>query len=65
MVEDERGVAKLAWNPDCPVAGHYAAVVSVDFSPTGNRVVSGSFDSVARIWDTTTGAEVSRFLGLR
>ena len=64
MGEDEDGDEELVWNPECPVAGHTAAVVSVDFSPNGNRVVSGSRDNLVKIWDTNTGAEVIRFLGI-
>ena len=39
--------------------GHSHWVESVDFSPNGNRVVSGSFDNLVMVWDTATGAEVS------
>ena len=46
-------------NPGCPVAGHSAAVVSVDFSPDGKRFVSGSEDKFVRIWNTETGGKVS------
>jgi len=52
-------------NPECPVAGHSAAVFSVDFSPDGNRVVSASNDTFVKIWDVATGALVSRFVVLR
>ena len=38
---------------------------SVDFSPNGNRVASGSDDSLVKIWDVATGALVSSFVGLR
>ena len=48
-------------NPECPVAGHSATVVSVDFSPDGKHFVSGSHDKVVKIWGTETGAEVSKF----
>ena len=48
-------------NPECPVAGHSASVVSVDFSPDGKQFVSGSHDNLVKIWVAETGAEVSRF----
>jgi len=47
------------------LTGHSGGVLSVSFSPNGNRVVSGSTDNLVRIWDTETGAEVSSFVGLR
>ena len=45
--------------------GHSDRVYSVDFSPDGNRVVSGSDDTFVKIWDVATGALVSSFVGLR
>ena len=60
-VEFEGG-KDLVWNPECPVAGHTAEVFSVDFSPDGKQLVSGSQDKLVKIWNTETGAEVSRFL---
>ena len=62
--EDEEGVEKLVWNPDCPVAGHSDTVFSVAFSPDGKDFVSGSQDGLVMIWDTETGGEVSSFVGL-
>ena len=53
------------FNPDCPVSGHSLHLCSVDFSPNGNRVVSGSADGLVQIWDVETGALVSSFAGLR
>ena len=63
--EDEDGDQEFVWNPECPVAGHSIAVVSVDFSPDGKQFVSGSDDTLVKIWDTETGAEVSSFVGVR
>ena len=55
------GVANAA----CPVTpGHKDGVFSVSFSSDGTRVVSGSGDETVKIWDTTTGAEVSSFPAL-
>jgi len=45
--------------------GHTAHVRSVDFSPNGNRVASGSYDRLVKIWDTKTGALVSSIVGVR
>ena len=47
------------------MAGHSAAVVSVDFSPDGKQFASGSDDQLVKIWNTETGAEVSSFVGVR
>ena len=47
------------------LTGHSDRVYSVDFSPDGNRVVSGSDDTFVKIWDVATGALVSSFVGLR
>ena len=46
------------------LVGHSNVVLSVAFSPNGDRVVSGSVDKLVKIWDTMTGAEVSSFVGV-
>jgi len=38
--------------------GHEKFIWSVNFSPDGHQIVSGSYDRTARVWDPTTGAEV-------
>ena len=43
--------------------GHSNLVYSVAFSPDGAHIVSGSGDNTVRIWDATTGAEVTRMEG--
>lgn len=42
--------------------GHTDDVRSVAFSPDGRHVLTGSDDDTARLWDTTTGAEVRKFI---
>ena len=62
--EDEEGDETFVRNPECPVSMHSDDVCSVAFSPDGKQFVSGSVDTLVKIWDTATGAEVSRFWGL-
>jgi WD40 repeat protein len=40
------------------LAGHTAAVTSVAFSPDGTRVLTGSRDNSAKLWDAETGKEI-------
>ena len=41
------------------LAGHSGIVFAVAFSPDGTRIVSGSGDNLAKIWDVAAGVEVS------
>jgi len=41
------------------LTGHSSLVYSVVFSRDGKLVVSGSYDNLVKIWDTTTTALVS------
>jgi WD40 repeat protein len=41
------------------------AVTGVAFSPDGRRVLTGSLDQTARVWDAATGKELTRFRGHR
>ena len=59
------GPVLLDVKADCPVTGPADGVTEVAFSPDGNRVVSGSSDSLVQIWDAKTGAEVRSFGGGR
>jgi WD40 repeat protein len=38
---------------------HSSRVMALAFSPDGNRLASGGFDRVAKVWDTRTGAELT------
>ncbi len=40
------------------LAGHIDTVTSVDFSSDGRRVVTGSYDHTAKIWDAETGSQI-------
>jgi len=41
------------------LAGHSSSVLCAAISPDGKLVVTGSADNLVRIWNATTGAEVS------
>ena len=43
--------------------GHGSVVGSVAFSPDGTRIVTGSWDKTARIWDAAAGSEVKTLRG--
>jgi hypothetical protein len=43
----------------CMMRGHSKWVTSVAYSPDGKHIVSGSVDNTVKIWDSTTGKEVS------
>ena len=40
-------------------------VKRVAFSPDGARVLTGSLDRTARLWDAATGKEIRAFQGAR
>ncbi len=43
--------------------GHAEAVTSVAMSPDGSRIVTGSFDDTAKVWDARTFAELATLKG--
>lgn len=43
--------------------GHLGPVTSVDFSPDGKLIASGSTDTSVKIWDATTGQEMRTLWG--
>ena len=47
------------------LTGHWDSVYSVDFSPDGKWIVSGSADKLVKIWDAEPGAEVRSFVEVR
>ncbi|MCB0176298.1 MAG: WD40 repeat domain-containing protein [Anaerolineae bacterium] len=54
------------WNTDTGVEirrfeGHLEKVNSVDFSPDGQTIVTGSDDLTIRLWNVNSGQEIKRF----
>ena len=43
--------------------GHSSGVLAVDFSPDGARVVTGSSDQTAAVWDAVTGERLRTLKG--
>src|SRR4029077_14165622 len=43
--------------------GHTDRVTSVAFSPDGTRILTGSVDNTARLWDAATGTAVATLAG--
>ena len=43
--------------------GHLAGVVAAAFSPDGKRIVSGSFDGTAKVWEAASGKELLALKG--
>jgi WD40 repeat protein/serine/threonine protein kinase len=41
----------------CSLHGHAKPILSIAYSPTGQRIATASADETIRIWDTTTGGE--------
>jgi WD40 repeat protein len=53
---------RVGWQV-CTLTGPRDNVRSVDFSPDGKSVVSGSEDNLVIIWDIETAVEVRKFCG--
>ena len=51
------------WGERKLLAGHTDVVTSVFFSPDGARVLTGSADNTARLWDAATGKMVATLEG--
>jgi WD40 repeat protein len=53
--------ARSGWQV-CTLTGHTDTVRSVAISRDGTCIVSGSRDTLLKIWNSATGAEVSTFV---
>jgi WD40 repeat protein/uncharacterized caspase-like protein len=47
------------------LTGHANSVTSLAFSPDGRRMLTGSYDATAILWDTETGRQVHKLQGHR
>ena len=56
-------VHRLCDSDRLTLKGHSALVRSTSFSPDGSRVVTGSDDMTAKVWDARTGAELLTLKG--
>src|SRR5580692_7563753 len=60
-------LAYFASAPDCTfraaLVGHTGLVDSAVFSPDGSRVITASWDGIARLWDVKTGTALTIFSG--
>ncbi len=53
-----RYVHRLCHSDLLTLKGHTNMVPSASFSPDGSRIVTGSLDNTAKVWDAKSGAEV-------
>ncbi len=63
-----RSVSRLLWEKatgqaNLPPQGHRAWIVSVAFSPDGQRLVTGSMDNTAKVWEVASGRELLTLKG--
>jgi eukaryotic-like serine/threonine-protein kinase len=49
--------AKFRWTESHKLAGHDGSILALNFNADGSRILTGSSDNTARIWDAKTGAE--------
>ena len=56
-------LSRLCHPDELTLAGHADPVMSVAFSPDGQRLASGSNDQTVKIWDSATGKELFTLKG--
>jgi serine/threonine protein kinase len=64
----DRGFEWYYWQrqthlPLMTLRGHFGAVISVAFSPDAQRIVTGSVDQTAKVWDAVSGRELLTLKG--
>lgn len=61
IIFDGIGAAFRTGLPKVIFEGHLGEVLCLAFSPDGSRILTGSYDNTARLWDAATGVELQRF----
>ncbi len=56
-------MGRASGKPPLELKGHTKDVRSVAFSPDGTRIVTGSYDSTAKVWDAVTGKSLLEVKG--
>ncbi len=51
------------WRLDATLSGHTEGVLGVAFAPDGERIATASRDGTAKLWDATSGAELTTLSG--
>jgi WD40 repeat protein len=64
-VADQGDSALRFWDPRTgrrlhETGGHDSRLVSIAFSPRGDRILTSSYDRTVRLWDASTGKEIRR-----
>lgn len=62
------GLMESAWTqkPELMITvGHTSDILAVAISPDGNYILTGSMDSMGKLWEVKSGKEVHRFMHLR